>query len=182
MGSWSGWETDLLKAGGFDPGGYGFGFIDGWHDHANSDCGANPVDISFPEPHATRCKNLPGGRNAKAYVSHPSAARAFASQVNSGAFPHLVTVLEGAGPLTAAQAPAVIDELVQWGSLDFAQYLAQHYNVPPPGSGAGGPTHFHKGWDDLRRSVNHHYPNALTDQSKLTTAALRKLAHARKVL
>lgn len=39
----------------------------------------------------------------------------------------------------------------------------------------------HKAWTHLRHSANKTWPAALTDSRKLTAAALRRLAHARKV-
>lgn len=39
----------------------------------------------------------------------------------------------------------------------------------------------HKGWHELRRSMNTNWPHALRDSEKLTRAALRSLHRARKV-
>ena len=50
------------------------------------------------------------------------------------------------------------------------------------GGGSNIPaTGVHKGWSDLRRSLNHKMPTALAKSAKMDAAALRKLEHARKV-
>jgi len=39
----------------------------------------------------------------------------------------------------------------------------------------------HKGWHDVRRSVNHNWPRALAASERQTRAALRSLGRGRKV-
>ncbi len=51
---------------------------------------------------------------------------------------------------------------------------------PPGGSGSGQP-HVHKGWHDIRRSVNTNMPHALARAQHLTRQALRATSHGGKV-
>lgn len=51
----------------------------------------------------------------------------------------------------------------------------------PPGSGAGGTPHTHKGWSDLRHSVNVNMRKELTAAQHITAQALRSLSRSRKV-
>jgi hypothetical protein len=52
--------------------------------------------------------------------------------------------------------------------------------TPPSGSGSGQP-HVHKGWHDIRRSVNTNMPHALARAQHLTRHALRATSHGGKV-
>lgn len=51
----------------------------------------------------------------------------------------------------------------------------------PPGGGGPNEPHVHKGWADLRRSINHRMPIALTKARSLTRQALRATSHGGKV-
>lgn len=54
------------------------------------------------------------------------------------------------------------------------------YGGSTDGSGVKAPR-LHKGWHDLRRSVNDRFPSALRKSHHNTQAALRALSHAQKV-
>jgi hypothetical protein len=52
--------------------------------------------------------------------------------------------------------------------------------VPPPKKSDNAPK-THKGWNDLRHSLNHNMPAALRSADRSTGAALRNLSRGRKV-
>lgn len=185
MSTWAGWQVDLLDAAGITYAESHGEFLTEWHNHAASDCRNNPVDISQRSPGATNCHKLTSSRTAKNYTSHAAGASAFAAQITSGSFPHLLRALRANVPLNEPSPQAVADDIDAWGSPSFAAWYLAHSSV---GSGGGigapptlKPAQALRGWGDLQRSVNRHMHDSLTDSQRLRRAALRKLSKARKV-
>lgn len=176
MATWSGWQNQLLRAAHFPTSAANREFLTAWNQHAESNCRNNPVDISKQVDPWSACKHLGPGRTANNYGTRQAAADAFNGQVFGSEFLALNTGFENSALSPFAASDEVIAAIDLWGSAKFAAWLRGQAS-----KSAGTPTHFHQGWNDLRRSVNKRYPNALTDSTKLTKAALRKLAHARRV-
>lgn len=179
--NWNQWTDQFCAAAQVPHNSQNISFLEGWNDFANTSCRNNPIDLSRSEPGSTNCHKLPGGKTAKNYTSHARAANAFRDQLNSGSYQFLYSYLLGKLDNTKPNIAHAVDDLIEWGSTKYAQVVADAAGVPYPGTGGGSTVHFHKGWDDLRRSVNRRYPRALTDSKKFTDAALRKLAHASRV-
>jgi hypothetical protein len=62
----------------------------------------------------------------------------------------------------------------------LAEFVFEPGHAPPPGGGSTAP-HAHHGWADLRHSINHNMPGALSRSQRNTKAALTELGRARKV-
>lgn len=177
MGEWTGWQADLLGRAGLPTAEATQEFLYDWHSHTASDCGNNPIDISRGASGATNCKKLTDTRTAKNYTSHAQAATAFSQQIHSGQFPALLRALNSAIPYQQPSVAAVVADLRKWGSPGFATYYRNHANAGSGGGqgggGGSGEPHVHKGWHDIRRSVNTHMPRALAQAEHLTRQALR---------
>ena len=185
MGSWTGWQAQLLTAANLLHTAGNGKFMGDWHAHSNTDCRNNPVDISRVTGSSTRCAPLPGTtRHAQNYSSHANAASAFNHELHSGNFPHLLAALESGDPYKVSDPNAVASDLSKWGSGVFA---AVYHNevVAAQGGGGGGAggkqTGAHSGWNDLRHSINHNLPRALAASERNTRIALRAVSRARKV-
>jgi len=185
VATWSGWQAQLLNAAGLPTAEGTQEFLFDWSQHADSNCRNNPVDISHARSGATNCHKLTATRTAKNYTSHGSAASAFSAEIHSGNFPALLRALNSAVPYQQPDPSAVVSDLRQWGSAEFASYYAAHSNTGTGGGqGSGGGAaqpHVHKGWADLRRSINHNMPKQLARAQYLTRHALRATSHGGKV-
>lgn len=185
MSTWSGWVGDFLAAGRIINTPPNRNFLTAWANHANSpNCRRNPIDLHSKVGASTNCAH-PAGFTwwTQSYASHADSARAFANQVNSLQFGAILDTLGTGNPFQDPGHKQVADALRTWGSTNFADwYLAQFTSGGGGGGGGGGGnTSIHKGWDDLRKSVNHKLPAALHDSQKGSAAALRQLQRARKV-
>lgn len=182
MGAWSGWQDDLRKAAGLPDTPDNSTFLADWHASADSNCGNNPVDISYKSRGSSNCKRLTSARTAQKYPSHSAAAQAFGSELHSGTFPHLLAALHSGNPYDVPSPHDVIADLIKWGSETFAFELQQNYG-PPHGGGGGGVNapHLHKGWNDFRHTVNKRLPATVHSIAKYNRAALQNLSHARRV-
>ena len=185
MGVWTGWQADLLGRAGLPTAEATQEFLYDWHTHSASDCRNNPIDISHGASGATNCKKLTSSRTAKNYTSHSSAAGAFSNEIHSGNFPALLRALNSAVPWQQPSPAAVAADLRRWGSPGFATYYLNHSSSGSgggQGSGGGaGQPHVHKGWHDIRRSVNTRMPHALAQVQHLTRQALRATSKGGKV-
>ncbi len=187
MATWSGWENQLLSKAGLPTTADNRKFLDNWTDWDVSNCQNNPINLSHVNTGSFDCHRLTDTRTAQSYATHATAALAFQSEISSGNFPILFAQLNTGHPFSNADDNTTqvgAAELVAWGTPGLASKLADIY--PPSsggggGGGAGGSTGIHKGWNDLRKSVNHNIPTSLNASAKMTNAALRKLQHARKV-
>lgn len=186
MAVWTGWQLQLLKAANGSQAEITQEFLFDWHSHAASDCRNNPIDISRSASGASNCHKLTSTRTAKNYTSHAQAATAFATEIRSGNFPALLKQLRVADPYEAPSVSAVVTDLRKWGSPGFANYFQAHAHAGSGsgGGGGGGGTgepHVHKGWHDLRRSVNSRLPHALARSQHLVRQAMRASSHGGRV-
>jgi hypothetical protein len=190
MPTWSGWDSAFLTTANLPDNGTTRAFLDEWAQNANTNCDNNPIDLShgLPAPvasHATDCKKLPGGRVAKKYASHLDAAHAFDLQIHSAAFSTLLAAFQSGDPYPLGKFPGLPDELAGWGSYAFAVKIAKDFQLPTPAVGGVTSTTttpgVHKGWSDVRTSMNTKWPNALRASDKAAAAALRALHKASKV-
>lgn len=179
MSVWSGWQADLLKAAGFPNNAANRSFLSAWHSHATSNCTRNPVDISKQVGEWTACKHLNQGRTANNYANRADAESAFKGQIFGSEFLHLNAGFFNSALHTASASSDVIAEIRLWGSTAFANYLENQAS----GGGGGGAKSpgIHKGWSQLRHSVNSSLPGAFRESDKLRRQALRSLSKARKV-
>lgn len=181
MSVWSGWQADLLAAAKFPNSTANRDFLTAWHQHATSNCTRNPVDISKQAGKWTACKHLDQGRTANNYGDQTSAEHAFAGQIYGGEFGALNSGFFNNSLSVSTASSVVIAEVALWGSGDFAAFLTQQSsNAGGGGSGVKAPG-IHKGWTELRKSVNTNLPDSFRHSDKLARAALRSLSHARKV-
>ena len=178
MGFFPNFAGVLLDAAGLDHGQTNTTFLTKWHANASSDCRNNPVDISRTAGGSSKCQQLTATRAAQTFSSPADAADAFAGQIHSGNFPHLLALLKSAEPPTTNTYADVSADLRKWGSASYAGYIAQHYGPLPVGIGA---PQAHRGWSALQDSLNRKMRPSLQQASKSTDAALRHLAKARKV-
>ena len=181
MGTWNGWQKQLLQVAGLPSGGDNDKFMGEWNAHATTDCANNPVDISLNISGASPCSLTSNpNKRARNYAGHDQAAGQFAAQLHSGDYPHLLAALNSGNPYNPNGSDKVSADLQTWGSGAFATRYTSDVNVVI-GGGKGSYSDAFKGWGDLRRSVNKHMPAALAHSDKQSRAALRALAKARKV-
>lgn len=186
MATWVGWQAQFLEAAGLPTDEAVQNLLFDWSQHAASSCRNNPIDVSRAASGASNCHRLTASRTAKNYTSHGQAASAFAHEINSGNFPHLLAQLGFADPYEAPSVSAVTAELRKWGSPAFASFFQAHAHSGSGsggGGGGGGPgePHVHKGWADLARSLNSRAPRALSRSSHLVRQALRASSHGGRV-
>lgn len=181
MATWPGWQAQLLLAAGLPNSSNNVSFLTDWHNHANTNCGNNPVDISLNISGASPCKltSNPNHR-ARNYANRDQAAGQFAAQIHSGSYPTLLAVLRDSNPYDLDRYPQVTANLDTWGSGKFADWYSTKLSNLVAGGNIAAPR-AHNGWADLRRSANRKGPAALRDSDRLTNAALRSLSRVRKV-
>lgn len=185
MSVWSGWEADLLSHSSVPNTANNRRFLDDWHARAETNCNNNPIDLSVDTPGATQCAPLATtGGHARNYATSGDAVHAFSVQINQAAYHDLKVAMLTGNPYTADNTGVAAGDIAAWGSESFAQwYFSQTANAPGRG---GGPVpvnapQAHKGWADMRRSVNHHWPQALAASDRHIRIALRSIGKARKV-
>lgn len=177
MSTWSGWQSQLLKAAHEPVTATNVAFMNLWAAHADAPgCANNPVDLSHKEGGSSDCQPLTGSRIAQKYANHSSAAAAYATEILSGNFPTLETALAGLGVDLSTGDARIEAELRAWGSTNFATFLAG--NATATGVKAPG---IHRGWTELRKSISPGLTSAISEALRLDRDALRSLSHARKV-
>lgn len=185
MSTWSGWQSQFLRAANIVVTPPNMRFLTSWSNNAATGCRNNPVDLAIQAPGASDCAKLTGiFPHAQHYSSHASAATAFDTELRMKFAAALRAALNSGNVYQSDNANDVASVLVSWGSPDFANvYLntAQHQ-----GGGGGGGTgtkapHTHHGYADLRRTVEHRLPASLRRSHKLTESALRSLGRGRRV-
>lgn len=181
MGTWSGFQTDLLKAAGLGTSTMQQQFMFDWNTAASTDCENNPVDISRNVSGSTSCKRLTPSRVARNYTSHASAATAFSGELKSGNFPHLLAALKESNPYAYSDPSGVEANLRTWGSPGQADYYAKNATGGSTSSAGGHAPRAHSGWASMQRSLNDHWRPTLNRSAKNIDAALRSLSHGRKV-
>lgn len=186
MATWTGWQSQLLDAANLPDTTGNRVFLSDWAEHANANCGNNPVDLSRRESGSTNCHKLTGSRTAQRYGSHATAARAFNQQIHGGAFPNLLAAFRSGNPETTTEVPKILGELGRWGSTKFADWLRTQLGLSGGSSGSGGPssvasTSVYKSWGDLQTSVNRRMPTAVQRVSVSQRRLLQTLIHKRRV-
>lgn len=183
---WVGFQAEFLTAANLPTDEAVQSFLYDWHSHASSNCANNPIDVSRSASGATNCHKLTSTRTAKAYTSHAQAASAFARQINSGAFPHLLAALKAPSPYNVADPAAVASDLVKWGSKAFATYYGSTATTTGSGGGGGGgitgqTPRGHHGFADMQKALAHTMPTKLRRAHIIRQRVLRKLGAPRKV-
>ena len=195
--TWSGWRVALLDAINAPHTQLNVDFLGNWTLGSIAECVRNPISASDTAGGSTDCRKLPNGKHAQNYTTHDQAINQTARQLTSGDYPHLLKGLRDGTPeidlnATGTGPPdsyfmAIHDDIVKWGDTRYAKYYLAENGLslapPPPGGGGGGgdATGTHKGWNDLRKSVNKKLPGELKNAQSLNAAALRSLHRAHKV-
>lgn len=185
MPTWNGWQSQFLHAAGILETPPNLRFLNNWASHATSNCKNNPIDLTHRTTGSTNCAKATGVfPQYQTYSSHARAASAFAWEVKYDPFQALFNALDSGNPFQVANPSDVGSVLVSWGSVKFFNwYMAQIQSGGGGGGGTGGGDGpgAHKGWVNLRRSVNHKMPKSLHASERNIQAALRSLGHAHKV-
>jgi len=186
MATWSGWQNQFLLAAKIINTPPNRDFLTEWAKHASSpQCRDNPIDLHVKVGGSTNCDKPAGFTNwTQAYTTHAHAASAFAQQVNSNQFAAILDTLGTGNPWQDPGYQQVHKALLAWPSVNFAAWYLNKMTGGSGGGGGGGggkAARAHSGWNDLRRTVNHKMPKALSASQRNTNAALRSLSHARKV-
>jgi hypothetical protein len=179
--TWAGWAADFLAAASLPDTARNRSFLSDWAANANHpNCGNNPIDLTRGEPGSTNCAPTSlVGVHAQRYTSHTWARTAFNSQIHSGDYPHLLGAFQGGNPYGVKSPGLVASNIGEWQSINFANvYLSKAQAGPTVEVKAAKA---HKGWADIRHSFNHNAHPALIHAQHVRRAALRRLAHARRV-
>lgn len=182
MGVWSGWQAQLCGVATVPNNADNRGFLTDWHNRAATNCRNNPVDIHLRISGSRDCRKLFNPNTySQNYANPDQAAGQFRAQLHSGNYPDLLDALQSGDPYGVADAKAVkvSNDLVRWGSGEFAHfYGTQTFGASGGDLNAPG---LHKGWHDLRRTTNKHAPDSLHKANKSIHRALRELSKARRV-
>jgi hypothetical protein len=178
MATWHDWQSDLLFAAKVDITDASTRLLTMMETFSSKSCTNNPVSISHKTATSTNCVQVLLTRRAQNYSSHGEASGAFADQLRSGNYPNLLAAFVSGDPFGVSNPKPVADDLANWEPGISEAYLAA---VQGASTTPGTPTSIHKGWEDVRRSVNHKVPGALRASDKQVAAALRALGRARKV-
>lgn len=175
MSAWSGWAGQLLTLLGFKNTQNDLDFLDLWHTDT-SDLGKdNPIDATEAWAGST-VVNDAGIRN---YPTRSAGLHATAKQLHQPEYAAVLAALKSGNPYTVNDPAKVTDELKTWGSVTFADAYTSLTQTPPPKQITA--PRAHKGWADMRKSINHHWPAALAASEHQIAVALRSLSRARKV-
>lgn len=188
MSTWKGWEAQLVKTLGVGDTLQVGDLFTTWSKQVSQKCDNNPLAASRHATGSSNCRTLGNGKHAQNYKDHASAIDATTAQLRDGDYPHLWAAIKSGSPYEASSPQAVADDLTKWGAAAAgAAYqieVAQGSYGGGGGGGGGSPpkaAHLHKGWADIRRSVNNKMPAALRNSQRSLHAGLRTVARARKV-
>jgi len=183
MPTWSGWQNQFLNRAGIIVTPPNRTFMSAWASHDKGSCKNNPNTLSTKVGSSTRCGDTVAGfGRTQNYATHTQAANAFATQMNTAWVHPLKAALNTGNPFQIGDRTDVVAVLNRWGSPQFADwYATTTTGGGGGGGGGGGSSSTHKGWSDLRKTINHRLPGHVSASEKMTAAALRKLAHARRV-
>jgi len=186
MSTWPGWENEFLTAANINDGittPPNRQLLTEWANHTSTNCGRNPIDLSVSTAGSRNCAKLPNlTERAQRYPTHAQAAQAFNREIHQSWAANLLKAMNTGNPYQVKDPQLVADVFTAWGSLKmYTSYLAtQAGSAGNPGS-AGASTGAHKGWSDLRKTINHTLPGHAAAAHKLTAAALHRLERASKV-
>lgn len=190
MPTWSGWQNQFLNRAGIIETPPNRTFLDEWAKHAPGSCKNNPVDLTTSVSGSTRCGDTVGGfGRSQNYGTHTQAAHAFSIQIHTSWVKPLRDAMNSGNPFQIGDRSQVVAVLNRWASPSFADWYATANNDGTGGGSGGGggggggadSASAHKGWHQLRTTVNHKLPGHVSASHKMTQAALRKLSHIRRV-
>lgn len=181
MPTWTGWQTQFLRAAGVIVTPPNLHLLNAWANHAATNCARNPIDLSATRPGSSDCAAL---RNltpkAQRYTSHASAAAAFHDELHDGFARPLLAAMNTGNPYDVDNSQEVANVFLAWGS--DAMHDAYLKGIPAQtDSGSTSAPGVHKGWSDIRHSINKKAPASLTASHKQIAAALRLTAKARRL-
>lgn len=190
MPTWTGWQNQFLNRAGIIVTPPNRQLLTSWAANAHTSCANNPIDLSHKLTGTSDCAKLPGiFPQAQRYTSHAQAATAFRDEIRQSFAGVLLRAMNTGNPYQVPYANDVASVFVSWGTDKMLNvYLAGEPGTGGAGGGGGGGgagagdgASVHKGWHDLRTTVNHKMPGHVASSHKMTQAALRKLSHIRRV-
>jgi hypothetical protein len=186
MSAWSGWESDVLRAGGWSVTPENVRFLSTWHTYEQSACGNNPLNTTLQTSASTTCNSA----GVQSYPSPAAGASATVLTLKGPFYPNIVAALDTGDPFTYPGSAAVAEEIRTWGTPNFAAWFLQQTTGSSTGSqpGATLPSSPEakaasalSGWADLRNSVNRHLPTQLHRAQFVRRQTLRALAARRRL-
>jgi hypothetical protein len=175
MSAWAGWEAELLNALGFKVTQNDIDFLNLWHIDTSNLGKDNPIDATEAWPGSTVVNDF----GIRDYPTRSAGIHATAKQLHQPQYAAILAALRSGNPYTVRDVTKVTNELKAWGSVTFAgsyNSTAQSGPVKPITAPRA-----HKGWADMRRSINHRWPHALHASDRQIRAALRSLHRAHRV-
>jgi hypothetical protein len=176
--TWNGWQNSLIVDAQIPITDANKNLLGMMNSFAPQTCLNNPVGISHTAQGTTNCTKVTVTRYAQNYTSHSQAVSAFTAQLKSGNYPNLLDAFNSGDPFGVSNPDKVAADLVNWETGVGDAYLSA---VGESSAAVGTPAGVHKGWADVRRTINHNAPASLDKSDKAIAAALRHLNHARKV-
>lgn len=178
----AGWETDVLAQIGAPDTQTNVQFLGTWHNFELSACANNPLNTTLAVASSTKCNSA----GVRSYTSAAMGAQATAATLTNGRYPALVAALQTGDPYSYTDPDGVAANIRTWGTPNFASaYLVSAGSfqgvggTPPPpivgSSGAGIAPSAHRGYADLRNSVQRHVPTQLQRSAHLGVLTLRIL-------
>lgn len=190
MAAWTGWETDILNAGKWPVTSENILFLSTWHHpYEDSVCTFNPINTTLKRGTSTNCVHVSGTTYVQNYKSKQLGTTATVATLNNGFYPDIVGALKTGDPFNYPASSAVAAEITRWGTPNFAAWYLAHLSgtvVPPPppptpGSPDAVAPQAHRGYADLRNSVNNHLPKQLERSHRTGLATLRAIGRKSKV-
>lgn len=185
MPTWSGWIIEFLNRANILNTPPLQTFMSEWAKHDANPCKNAPIVLSAFVTGATRCgATVTDYGYTYKYPSHAAAAHAFQIQIHNTRAKDLLDVLNSGNPFQVPDRSGAVAVLKHWGSPAFASWYLNANSDGTTGGGSGGGhkgARAHGGWNDLRRSVNKHMPQALRHSERNVHAALRSLSRGSKV-
>ena len=175
MSAWSGWAGQLLTVLGDKNTTANLKFLNEWHSFEQTNCANNPISASQSWAGSSECK-----APVRNYRTRADGLQATAAQLHDAKYSAILAALKSGDPYGYSDSFTVSQELDTWGSLTFSTRYSTETAQAPPDNTVSAPR-AHKGWADMRRSTNYHWPAALRDSDRHIHAALRSLSRARKV-
>jgi len=143
VGTWTGWQRDILAAGHFPATKQNDAFLSEWQTHEGGSATFNPMNTTQPAGGTTDYNSV----HVKNYPSRQVGAKATAQTLRNGYYPAIVAALQSGDPYGKGDHAAINKELGTWGTGGFLGSGGAASYAPPaaapaprarPSSGGGG--------------------------------------------
>ena len=166
MGTWVGWEGDVLAKLGAPNNVATAKFLSDWHGYEQSACANNPLNTTLVRSGSTAC-NMAG---VQSYPTPTEGAAATAATLENGYYPAIVAALRSGDPYTYGDPSAVAAQITKWGTPNYAAAYSVTAGAPAgaPGAASGGtPTQppgptLQTAWGQLMRTIARAAPAKLS--------------------